>query len=360
MLVLYLLKMRNYYDINYFKNYANQKGGECISFEYLNTSSLIEFKCINNHIWKTKATNIIYNNSWCPYCNRNAKDNIETFKKIAIERNGKCLSNEYINSKSKLKFICKHNHTWEAIPENVKNQNVWCPYCGDVMPLTIEEMKKLAIEKGGKCLSDKYIDNSTKLIWQCSKGHVWEATPNGVKSAKHWCPVCKSTKKTIEDAKKLAIKRGGKCLSNEYINNSTNLMWQCTKGHDWNTTYSSIRKNSWCPICDESKGENLIRNFLEDNNIKYFREKRFSNCRFKLPLPFDFYLPDLKICIEFDGIQHFKSIPRFGGDEKLKQTQIKDKIKTDYCYDNNICLIRIAYFEKNIIDKLKMEIFKNT
>jgi len=34
--------------------------------------------------------------------------------------------------------------------------------------------------------------------------------------------------------------------------------------------------------------------------IKYINQKRFKKCKNKLPLPFDFYLPDLNICIEYD------------------------------------------------------------
>jgi len=48
-------------------------------------------------------------------------------------------------------------------------------------------------------------------------------------------------------------------------------------------------------------------------DIEYIKQKRFEKCRNKLPLPFDFYLPNENICIEYDGIQHFKPIDYFGG-----------------------------------------------
>ena len=56
--------------------------------------------------------------------------------------------------------------------------------------LTIEEMRELAESRGGKCLSEKYVNACTKLHWQCAKGHEWEATPGNVKNAHTWCPVC--------------------------------------------------------------------------------------------------------------------------------------------------------------------------
>ena len=64
---------------------------------------------------------------------------------------------------------------------------------------TIEEMKIMAHKKWGKCLSEKYVNNNTKLKWQCEKGHVWDSIPHGIKKGQ-WCPVCGGTLKlTIED-----------------------------------------------------------------------------------------------------------------------------------------------------------------
>jgi len=61
--------------------------------------------------------------------------------------------------------------------------------------LNIEEMQKLAKERGGKCLSKKYINNRTKLEWECEKGHIWKATLGTIKRGS-WCPIC-SKKKNV-------------------------------------------------------------------------------------------------------------------------------------------------------------------
>lgn len=79
----------------------------------------------------------------------------------------------------------------------------------------------------------------------------------------------------------------------------------------------------------------------------------FINCRNIYPLKFDFYLSDYNLCIEYDGELHYKSIEYFGGEKTLKQTQINDKIKTNFCLNNDIKLIRIPYWElKSINNKL--------
>ena len=72
-------------------------------------------------------------------------------------------------------------------------------------------------------------------------------------------------------------------------------------------------------------------------------EKIFEGCKYKYVLPFDFYLTELNICIEYDGIQHFLPIEIWGGEETLIEQQKKDKIKNQFCKDNKIKLIRINY-----------------
>jgi len=104
-----------------------------------------------------------------------------------------------------------------------------------------------------------------------------------------------------------------------------------------------IHSKNGCPKCRESKGEKAIRIYLETNNIKYESQKRFEECIDKNTLPFDFYLPEYNVCIEYDGEQHFKAIKYFGGEKKFKETQNHDLIKKNYCEKNNIKLIRFRF-----------------
>ena len=98
-----------------------------------------------------------------------------------------------------------------------------------------------------------------------------------------------------------------------------------------------------CPLCNESKGENKIAIYLDDNNIVYNRQHKFDRCMNKRKLPFDFYLPDYNICIEYDGRHHYESIDYWGGDVKLKYTKNNDEIKNNYCKKYNIPILRIPY-----------------
>lgn len=145
----------------------------------------------------------------------------------------------------------------------------------------------------------------------------------------------------------------------QYINADTKIHILCPTHGGFQQTPSKHLQGQGCPKCKSSKGELKILNFLEYMNIEYISEHKFHDCvsvKFK-PLPFDFYLPLLNICIEYDGQQHYKSISYFGGECGLKSTQTRDNIKTKYCNDNFIKLIRIAYFEfDNIEEILKREL----
>ena len=107
-----------------------------------------------------------------------------------------------------------------------------------------------------------------------------------------------------------------------------------------------------CPKCKISKGEESIEKYLIENNIIYKTQKTFKKCKYKYVLRFDFYLPYYNICIEYDGKQHYTSVKYWGGENGLKTQIIKDDIKTEYCKNNNINLLRIKYNE-NILDILQ-------
>ncbi len=107
-----------------------------------------------------------------------------------------------------------------------------------------------------------------------------------------------------------------------------------------------------CPICCESKGEKEIRNYLISKNIAYYYDHSFQDCRYKLPLPFDFYLPSYNLCIEFDGLHHYEEICYRG--EKLYTIQLRDSIKNNYCLEKGIRLLRIPYWGlKNVHNILR-------
>jgi very-short-patch-repair endonuclease len=148
---------------------------------------------------------------------------------------------------------------------------------------------------------------------------------------------------------------GNKLLNPEDYKDTTirNLNIRCSCGNIFTTSFSNYSKHGvntcYSCSCKESDGEQCIRKFLETNYIEFIQEKRFEDCRDNKPLPFDFYLPQYNLIIEFDGQLHYE--PRFGM-EQLIQTQKHDKIKNQYCKDNNINLLRIPYLDGHNIEEI--------
>ena len=181
---------------------------------------------------------------------------LNEMRQIAKERNGMCLSSKYLRNNAHLTWQCHEGHQWKATPASIKHALSWCPKCTGRARLELEEIKSLAREKGGECLSEVYINSKSHLLWRCGKGHEWKAALGGIRSGS-WCPQCRGVKRlTIEMAKELAKERGGECLSNTYLNNRKNLLWRCKLGHEWQAPLGRLKSmNSWCPVCSRVKNK---------------------------------------------------------------------------------------------------------
>ena len=242
---------QNKSNLNKMNELAAKKGGKCLSEKYIDSSTKLSWECSEFHSWKA-TPDTIKRGRWCPECSGSKQLTIEGVQELAIERGGKCLSDEYDNSSTILKWECSEHHVWEATPNSIK-QGSWCPECPASKSLTIEEMQEIAAERGGQCLSEKYINSSAELRWQCSEHHIWTAAPDSIKLGS-WCPECSRSKRlTIVGMQEIAFEKGGKCLSDKYINSSTKLIWECGEHHIWEAAPSDIKRERWCPECAKIK-----------------------------------------------------------------------------------------------------------
>lgn len=160
-----------------------------------------------------------------------------------------------------------------------------------------------------------------------------------------------------DEVEKRVRECGGKLLNkDDYINRTEkNLLIECFEcGKPFTTSLVLFTQHDGqlCEHCKsvESMGEKRIRNYLEDNQIDFIPQKWFLDCKDKRPLPFDFYLPEYNILIEFDGRQHFGETNYFT--YSFEETKRHDKIKDNYCKVNCIYLIRIPYWDYNKIEEI--------
>ena len=241
---------------------------------------------------------------------------------------------------------------------------------------TFEDVKKIVELVNYELLSlEKDIINDKGYVFTTTKIEVWCKNPNhkselkvlaDFKRGKSRCKQCKYSKHAEElkhsfDYIYNFIKlEGYELLSTEYKNNGEKLKIKCNKNHIFLMNFRDFQQGRRCPICNESKGEKKVTEVLNKYNVKYIFQHKFNDCKFKNKLPFDFYLPDYDICVEYDGQQHFEPIDFSGKGyeyalDRFISCVINDTIKNDYCKKNNINLIRISYKD---FDKIE-EIIKN-
>lgn len=124
----------------------------------------------------------------------------------------------------------------------------------------LDRVKKIAEEKGGKCLSDSYVNALGKLEFKCSNPNhqTWKANYINVAHNNSWCPCCKRDKQELLNrAIQVAKEHGGECLTTEYNHSKDRFIWKCSNPEHatWESRFSSVVNGGhWCPNCYEENG----------------------------------------------------------------------------------------------------------
>lgn len=100
-----------------------------------------------------------------------------------------------------------------------------------------------------------------------------------------------------------------------------------------------------CGCIKSSINEKLIEQYLKELQLEFVTQYNFEDCKSNknYPLRFDFFVNNSYI-IEYDGEQHFLSKEQgIFTQDKLNIIHQNDLIKNEYCFKNNIPIIRIPY-----------------
>lgn len=339
--------------------------------KYKTANTPILHKClIHNICWNITPSRALYGNG-CPQC---ASEKITQAKTRTHEEYISLLENNnidiipleaYINGKVPILHKClKHNVSWKAAPNNILGGH-GCTKClsdkirnknGKTHDQYIAELK---VKHPNIIAIERYRTANIPILHKCLiDSYEWKATPGNILFSTG-CPKCGGTlKKTHEQyvAELESLNPNIKVVG-EYKRAKEKVLYECKiDGTQWEAYPCSVLAGTGCPTCRKSKGEKQIENWMQKNNINYVTQKTFKDCKDKHPLPFDFYLPDYNVCIEYDGKQHFKPIKFFGGEEAFYKRVEHDKIKDDYCKTHGIKLLRISYIE-NVQHKLSDFLF---
>lgn len=284
---------------------------------------------------------------------------------------------ELINNQSRVVYICPIHGKCTTKVTSIQ-QGKQCYKCSRALALkkksetTLRQRQKslylkalnACVIKGYELISKKedIVNNKTYIIYKCPIHGLQKMRISNLINGKG-CPKCdidaKSERYRLspDEVEMRVNSLGGKLLNKQdYINRSErNLIIECIYcGTPFITSLVLFTQHGgqMCSNCkdDESIGERRIRRYLEENNILFEQEKWFDDCRDVNPLPFDFYLPDYNMLIEFDGKQHYEQ--GHFTHSHLMYTQAHDSIKNNYCRENNVNLLRIPYWDMNRIESI--------
>ena len=333
--------------------------------DYITMSEPIKARCKDcGYEWDTTPSRL-RNAFGCPKCivkingekHRLTNDNF-LFRMKDIHPNIEVLE-EYVTSQTKVKCKClKCGYEFSSVPASLLS-GYGCLKCGNAPRKTTdvykEEVKSLVGDEFVVC--GEYINCDSKIRMYHTVCNKYFDIPPTIFLMKHKCPNCAPNARVSEEEfKKRIIESIGDNyeliseFKNTYI--KVNILHKTCGKTYWVRPSSIFLKKSGCPYCCKSKGEDRVESYLKNNCIEYEIQKKFDDCRDKRRLPFDFYLPQYNTCIEYDGELHYLSIDYFGGKKSHDKVVIHDNIKTQYCKENNISLIRIPYWDYDKIEDI--------
>lgn len=298
-------------------------------------------------------------------------------------------SEEYYNNRTPLNFLCKScgerfvntAFHWKKT-ENGKN----CLHCKKRLKVQDNSSKQTFINACKKIHRDYYqyellpenFNAKEKIQVICPKHGPFTTTADAHKNRGTGCPHCKIEKITTvnRSSRSIFIEKANKKHEHKYnysfvkyINAKTPVSIICPQHGVFEQTPDSHLRGNGCPVCTTtSKPVQQILKILKRHKVEYRTEHSFEYCprgEGGRTLRFDVFIPSFNLCVEYDGPQHFSPI-KFGSqtDEDAQRnfeiTQKHDSIKTAFCENNNVDLIRIPFTDKNpdatVINYIKMSL----
>ena len=237
----------------------------------------------------------------------------------------------------------------------------------------LSEVEKIYEEHNLTLLEIRYINAKETMFSRCNTcQHCWFINLSNVMSGKH-CPKCSRNKNNmgIQAKENHNFSNSFPELSKDWdyeknINtpfqvtphSGKKVWWKCPLcKRGYSCTPNNRSNGKGCPYCTTSKGEMKIAKFLEENNILFISHRGMEGCKDQKKLPFDFYLPDHNLCIEFQGMQHFIPFAFRKSTQKeslaaFDYVKRHDEIKKNFCIANNIDFLEICYFEFREIENI--------
>ena len=278
------------------------------------------------------------------------------------------------------KIIENDGRTWGSINSYLQNKNTTLnQFCKSLGKIKAENKEpSWTLEYIEQCINSFYLEN--KKYPNTSSGLIKKDTRNW-KSVNLWLrrnynttlnQKCKNlgklSNKLVDRFPELIIEFSNKnnvTIENINIGSDNMYIWICQKCYN---EYKASPHNrckedengTGCPKCKINKGEKQCTKILEKLTGKIFKKTRpkwLKNYKTNHLLELDGYCEDLKIAYEYQGPQHYMIINTYKMNKNnLKYQKYKDKIKIKLCKENNVKLIIIPYWIKDLEEFILSEL----
>jgi hypothetical protein len=380
------ISITNRFDLNQeslMKEWNYEKNIVLPSEVTIGTNKKIWWICINGHEWEAKLADRVQRGFGCKACTKLNKvdytpgDWIIGNTNLLQEWNYK--KNEDIgnpedfksNSNKKVWWKCDKgpDHEWEASLRKRALSNTGCPCCkGKKISVTNSLIsnypdiaKQFHREKNKDIdINNIFMNSNKKVWWKCDKGpdHEWETKVYARTYRNRHCPFCSghnfSTTNNLlivapQIAKQFDLEKNFPKTPSDFASGSnTTVWWKCdNQDHrGWKAPIAArMRQAIGCYICNQEKrfaSESRLFDIVKELFPNYIIERAIRP-DFLEGLEIDIYVPQLKLAIEYQGIQHYEVVEFWGGEEALKKRKANDTKKRKLLKLNNIVLLEWKY-----------------
>lgn len=178
-----------------------------------------------------------------------------------------------IGANRKIWFLGNCGHEWDALANNYLKGSRECPYCSGKRILPgFNDLQTIHPELAKQWHPTLNINDDitkispggvSKIWWQCSKGHEWQARIFARFKNGQGCPYCFGRLPIVgvNDLQTTnpelvtewhPTKNGNVTPSQIKLGSDFKAYWICLKGHEWQAIISS-RKTNNCPYCGNKK-----------------------------------------------------------------------------------------------------------
>ena len=365
-----------------------------VGSDYCGSGKAVTMTCSRcGYVWKPVASSISRGNG-CPVCSGHRV--MPGYNDILTTHPIHALSWDYsknidispdsiqAGSDREVWWKCALGHEWKSTVSRMTHSQGDCPICSnrvllsgfnDLATKVPSLLNYWDYDKNAPLEPSQLNYRSAKRVWwKCENGHSWQESVNKRVDG-NGCPYC-SGKRILKGFNDLETKHPdiakewamdlncGVAPSQVTAKSQKSVWWRCKYGHTWQTKIGNRTSlNSGCPICAESKGEKQIEKCLNKLNEPYEKQKTFDSLvgiRNGL-LSYDFYLPRLRLLVEFNGHQHYGPVPYFGGKKTYEIQKIHDERKLSYAEQHGYEVLIIKYNQiDNISAILQSAIMRNS